>query len=146
MRTGDYIIPSPGVKRSIRIKVGPYETPFRSTKKQTLLVNGVKSWMQAIIQRADQYVRRKLGSHIWEKGGPPGVGSGKVCRMYGARKPNMVRRDANHPQYRHSGETLEAKAERHEMAVFFNATANLMVALSIVAPGSTRTRGRKPVI
>ncbi len=70
--------------------------------------------------------------------------SGKVCRMYGARKPNMVRRDANHPQYRHSGETLEAKAERHEMAVFFHETESLMFALDLVAPGSTRARGRKP--
>jgi hypothetical protein len=78
-------------------------------------------------------------------GGTPGVGSGKVCRMHSARKPGTIRRDANHPQYRHSRETLEAKAERHEMAVFFNATANLTVALSMVAPGSTRTRGRKPV-
>jgi hypothetical protein len=76
VKIGDYIIQLPGVKRSIRIKVGPYGTPFRSTKKQTLLVNGVKSWMQVIIQRADRYVGRKRGSHTWEVGGSPGVGSG----------------------------------------------------------------------
>jgi hypothetical protein len=66
--------------------------------------------------------------------------------MYGARKPNMVKRGANHPQYRQGLETLEAKAERHEMAVFFHEAESLMVALSMVAPGSNRTRGRKPVI
>ena len=66
--------------------------------------------------------------------------------MHGARRPETVRRGANCPQYRHGRETLEAKAERHEMAVFFHEAESLMVALSIVAPGSTRTRGRKPVI
>jgi hypothetical protein len=40
------------------------------------------------------------------------VGSGKVCRMHGIRKPNMVRRGANDPQYRYVWETLYAKAER----------------------------------
>jgi hypothetical protein len=54
-------------------------------------------------------------------------------------------RGANHPQYRHGNETQEAKAERHDMAVFFHETESLMFALGMVAPGSTRTRGRKPL-
>ncbi|OYX78679.1 MAG: hypothetical protein B7Y82_00410 [Sphingomonadales bacterium 32-65-25] len=54
------------------------------------------------------------------------------------------RRGANHPQYRHDGETLEAKAEHHEMAVFFHEAESLMFALDLVALGSTRTKGRKP--
>jgi hypothetical protein len=78
-------------------------------------------------------------------GVPPGVGSRNVYRMHGARRVETVRRGANHPQYRHGGETLEAKAERHEMAVFFHETENLMAKLGMLAPGSTRTRGRKPV-
>ena len=68
-----------------------------------------------------------------------------VCRYHGARRPETVKRGANHPQYRHGGETLEVKAERHEMAVFFHEAESLMFALDLVAPGSTRTRGRKPV-
>ena len=71
-------------------------------------------------------------------------GSGRVCRMHGARRPETVRRGANHPQYRHGRETLVAKAERHEMAVFFHEAESLMFALDLVAPGSTRARGRKP--
>jgi hypothetical protein len=35
-------------------------------------------------------------------------------------------RGANHPPYKHGQETLEAKAKRHEMAVFFHKTENLM--------------------
>jgi hypothetical protein len=70
--------------------------------------------------------------------------SGRVCRMHGARRSETVRRGANHPQYRHGGETLAAKAERHEMAVFFHEAERLMFALDMVAPGSTRARGRKP--
>ena len=71
--------------------------------------------------------------------------SGRVCRMHGARRPGTIRRGANCPQYRHGRETLEAKAERHEMAVFFHEAESLMLRLGMLAPGSTRTRGRKPV-
>ena len=69
----------------------------------------------------------------------------RVCRHHGARKPETVRRGASHPQYRHGGETLEAKAERQQMSVFFHDAEDLMFALGMTAPGSTRTRGRKPV-
>lgn len=67
-----------------------------------------------------------------------------VCRYHGSRKQETVRRGANHPQYRHGGETLEAKAERHEMAVFFHEAESFMFAHGMVVPGSTRFRGRKP--
>ena len=70
----------------------------------------------------------------------------KTCRYHGARRPADIRRGANHPQYRHGGETIEAKAERHMMSVFFHDAENLMFALGMTAPGSTRTRGRKPNI
>jgi len=68
-----------------------------------------------------------------------------VCRYHGARKPETIIRGASHPQYRHGRETLEAKARRHEMAVFFHETENLMAKQGMLAPGSTRTRGRKPL-
>lgn len=67
-----------------------------------------------------------------------------VCRMHGARHSSSIMRGANHSQHRHGRETLQAKAERHEMAVFFHETENLMAKLGMLAPGSTRTRGRKP--
>lgn len=69
----------------------------------------------------------------------------RVCRYHGARKLETIKRGANHPQYRHGQETLDAKAERHEMAVFFHETEELMFALGMMASGSTRTRGRKPI-
>ena len=68
-----------------------------------------------------------------------------VCRYHGARRPETIKRGANHPQYRHGQETYGAKAERHEMAVFFHEAESLMIKLGMLAPGSTRTRGRKPV-
>lgn len=67
-----------------------------------------------------------------------------VCRYHGSRKQSTVRRGEFHPAFRHGLETLEVKAERHEMAVFFHETENLMAKLRMLAPGSTRTRGRKP--
>lgn len=68
----------------------------------------------------------------------------RVCRYHGARKPETIQRGASHPQHRHGGETLLAKAERHQMSVFFQEAEDLMFALDMVAPGSLRTRGRKP--
>ena len=41
-------------------------------------------------------------------------------------------------------ETHVAKAERHQMAVFFYETESLMALLGMLAAGSTLTRGRKP--
>ena len=68
----------------------------------------------------------------------------RVCRYHGARKPETIKRGASHPQYKHGGETLQAKAQRHQMSVFFHEAENLMHKLDMVGPGSTRTRGRKP--
>ena len=36
----------------------------------------------------------------------------KTCRMHGARKPETIRRGADHPQYVHGRETTEAKSAR----------------------------------
>ena len=69
-----------------------------------------------------------------------------VCRYHGAKKPKAIKRGASHPQYRHGGETLHAKVERHQMSVLFHEAESLMFALDMVAPGSTRTRGRKPKV
>ena len=65
-----------------------------------------------------------------------------VCRYHGARKPNMVKRGANHPQYRHGGETLEAKAERSRGLAELRELEALSFALGLAS--GPRWRGRKP--
>ena len=37
-----------------------------------------------------------------------------TCRYHGARKRTSVRQGANHPQYRHGMETLDAKRHRND--------------------------------
>ena len=68
-----------------------------------------------------------------------------VCRYHGARRPETVRRGSAHWNYHDAGQTAPERQERHEIAVFFHEAESLMFALDLVAPGSTRTRGRKPV-
>ncbi len=36
------------------------------------------------------------------------------CRLHGARKQNSIKRDKEHPNYRHGTETIEAKRQRSE--------------------------------
>lgn len=74
----------------------------------------------------------------------PAAYSMAVCRYHGARRPDTIRQGANHPQYRHGGETLEAKAELSRVLVLLREIEDQMFALGMVAPGSSRTRGRKP--
>lgn len=65
-----------------------------------------------------------------------------VCRYHGARKPEMVRRGASHPQYRHGGETQEAKAERSRRLAELHRIEALSYALGLAI--GPRWRGRKP--
>ncbi len=67
----------------------------------------------------------------------------KTCKSHGGHK--KVRRGEQHWNFRGAGQTAPERQERHNMAVFFHETESLMFALGMVAPGSTRTRGRKPV-
>lgn len=67
-----------------------------------------------------------------------------VCRYHGARKPETVRRGASHPQYRHGGETLEAKAERSKKLAELRELEALSFALGLVPERTPRWRGRKP--
>jgi hypothetical protein len=68
-----------------------------------------------------------------------------VCRYHGARRPETIRREQNHWNYQGAGQTQPERQARHEMAVFFHDTETLMAKLGMLAPGSTRTRGRKPL-
>ena len=66
----------------------------------------------------------------------------KVCRYHGARKPETIMRGANHPQYRHGGETLAAKAERRQRLGELRELEALSFAMGLAA--GPRWRGRKP--
>jgi hypothetical protein len=57
-----------------------------------------------------------------------------------------VRRGSAHWNYQGAGQTLPERQERHQMSVFFHEVEDLMHKLDMVAPGSTRTRGRKPKV
>jgi hypothetical protein len=64
-----------------------------------------------------------------------------VCRYHGARKPETVRRGATHPQYRHGGETLLAKADRSSKLAELRHLEALSFALGLAI--GPRWRGRK---
>ena len=70
------------------------------------------------------------------------VGSCRTCKSHGGHK--RVRRGDQHWNYQGAGQTQHERQERHEMSVFFHETENLMAKLGMLAPGSTRTKGRKP--
>lgn len=67
-----------------------------------------------------------------------------ICHYHGARRPHTIKRGAVHPQYRHGGETLDAKADRSRKLAALRDIEVVMFALRLAAPGSTRWRGRKP--
>jgi hypothetical protein len=67
-----------------------------------------------------------------------------VCRYHGARKPETIMRGSEHWNYRGAGQTQHERQARHDMAVFFYETENLMAKLEMLAQGSAGTRGRKP--
>jgi hypothetical protein len=68
----------------------------------------------------------------------------KTCKSHGGHK--KVRRGVDHWNYQSAGQTQPERQARHEMAVFFHETENLMAKLNMLAPGSARTRGRKPKV
>ncbi len=67
-----------------------------------------------------------------------------VCRYHGARKPSTIKRGADHPQYRHGDETIEAKAERSRRLVELRELELISFAYGLVPEGTPRWRGRKP--
>lgn len=70
------------------------------------------------------------------------VGSCRTCPSHGGHK--KVRRGSEHWNYQGAGQTLPERQERQLMSVFFHEAENLMHKWDMVAPGSTRMRGRKP--
>lgn len=78
------------------------------------------------------------GDQCWN----PAAFGMSVCRYHGARQACTIGRGANHPQYRHGEETLEAKAERSRRLAELRDLEALSFALGL-ARGS-RWRGRRP--
>lgn len=68
----------------------------------------------------------------------------KACRYHGARKPETIKRGANHPQHRHGEETLEAKAARSRRLAELRHLEALSYAHGLIPEGTPRWRGRKP--
>ena len=62
--------------------------------------------------------------------------------MHGARRPETIKRGAIHPQYRHGGETLEAKAERSRRLTELRVLEAALYAHGMAT--GPRWRGRKP--
>jgi len=65
-----------------------------------------------------------------------------VCRYHGARKAETITRGANHAQYRHGHETLEAKAKRSQRLSELRELEALSFALGIAT--GPKWRGRYP--
>lgn len=65
-----------------------------------------------------------------------------ACRYHGARKRATIKRGTDHPQYRHGGETLQAKAKRSKKLAELRELEALSFALGIAS--GPRWRGRKP--
>ena len=66
-----------------------------------------------------------------------------VCRYHGARRQETIRRGANHPQYRHGGETVEAKVKRSRWLAELRDLEELSFSLGLVPASTPRWRGRK---
>jgi hypothetical protein len=65
-----------------------------------------------------------------------------VCRYHGARTAETIMRGANHPQYRHGQETLEAKAERSKKLAELRELEALSFTLGMAT--GAKWRGRYP--
>ena len=72
----------------------------------------------------------------------PAAFNTSVCRYHGARRPESIKRGKTHPNYRHGGETIEAKAERSKKLGELRELENIMHLLKMTT--AARTRGRKP--
>jgi hypothetical protein len=53
-------------------------------------------------------------------------------------------RGVEHWNYHGAGQTQSERQAQHDMALFFHEAEALMFKLGMMAPVSTRTRGRKP--
>jgi len=66
-----------------------------------------------------------------------------TCRMHGARKPETILRGADHPQYKHGKETLEARENRRQAGVTLHALCDLGNEVGLFNV-KLNLRGRRP--
>lgn len=85
---------------------------------------------------------RAKAKHSRERCLNPAAFSMRVCRVHGARRPETVKRGADHPLYRHGEETLIAKAERSGRLTELREIETAMVQLGLL--NGARWPGRKP--
>ena len=67
----------------------------------------------------------------------------KTCRMHGARKPETIRRGADHPQYRNGNHTLEVRSARQAAVKRLQHLCDLGNKIGLFC-GEVKLRGRKP--
>ena len=72
----------------------------------------------------------------------PAAFNTSVCRYHGARRPESIKRDKTHPNYKHGEETLKAKVERSATLTRLRHLENVMHQLGMTT--AARTPGRKP--
>ncbi|NBX78798.1 MAG: hypothetical protein EBQ94_00185 [Flavobacteriales bacterium] len=65
-----------------------------------------------------------------------------VCRFHGARRPASILRGANHPNFQHGQETLQAKAKRSAGLTKLRRIEELMLSTELF--DLKRSPGRKP--
>ena len=66
----------------------------------------------------------------------------KSCRMHGASRSRIALRGADHPKYKHGGETKDARAERSAMSAKLLYLRDIGDHIGMFT--GTQTRGRKP--
>ena len=65
-----------------------------------------------------------------------------TCRYHGARHPQTVRSGAEHPQYKHGQETLDAKRRRSDGLARLGEYEEMLARVGKLT--GPRTRGPKP--
>lgn len=81
---------------------------------------------------------KRSGVRCWN----PAAFGMPVCRFHGARRPETVKRGADHPQYRHGQETLLMRQSHRESSVRLRALEGMMHLLGMTK--AKRTPGPKP--
>ena len=67
-----------------------------------------------------------------------------VCRVHGAKKPETIKRGADHPLFIHGQETLEAKSERSARLAELREIEAFMFETGMAT--GAKWRGRKPKV
>jgi hypothetical protein len=83
-------------------------------------------------------IKRKTG----ERCKNPAAWGCNTCRYHGARRPESIKRGADHPQYQHGESTQEARAAYSEASSRLHELEEIGFRSGLMA--GRRTPGRKP--